>query len=202
MGMDISITLGRVKQLAIGHDPKERVIILSALRREGIRYSQFEFMNYSAETMDEEFWHRTISRNYNLFSWLGVPLGDILPLMENSDKLKDLTRSFIDWLKFEWKTAEKAAGTYSSHKSDFVDQYINGDHSLTFYPLALLADFDYDQLVRPALRDAFEDSEGPYLERLAEFSKLTYRQIFPKDWFEFLKWATENKWDFVIFSYG
>jgi hypothetical protein len=113
--------------------------------------------------------------------------------MLDVQELRKNTRKFLDWL---YREKLKTLDGDELSKSDFYWNLGLQDYGYVFYPVSVLTGFNYDQVALVNDRTNYIDPiYTPHPEGK------TYRQIFNKNWFNFLEILTRDKWDFVIFSF-
>lgn len=195
MGFDVWPVLGRRKEASKRkaiEDPK----LLTQLAP-----NELEFM---AVTYAKHLWPQSaqIQRSYALFSLLSDPTKELWPYrlwqckpLEACAAAKAYAETFIE-------NMDKGTATYLDTKTEllFSDRYNDGQYDNTLYTIDQLLNANYDEL---AMVDKYwNDDFKPHPEGL------TYRDMIDKsregwdgDYFEFLKKAKADGWEFVLLNY-
>jgi len=211
MGTDMWTTVGRIKtqptQITDSHETSTTGKELAVFDNKRFQFGDFEFNSDIPEEAD-------IQRNYRLFSFLAGERGTTKPLIDPA-KLVHITEMFLNWLNDEYEQYLEETGASPPRPADcFIGEcgvFMTGHRSQVFYPINILREFDYDQPIW------IEDNDPGIHWLLPHYvpdpSGRTYRAALGQcdigggktessRYFEFLDWAHENHWQFVIFGFS
>jgi len=205
MGTYMKALMGRVKPRSGEQTVSSTALVMTGVNDEQpTDFDQFEFGDCDVE----------IGQSYILFGWLAGVRGNCEPAVDTS-ALCEATYEFVRWLDNEQRRKEDEAfqalpkdqriygfGHVNPSWSDDYLPYQSG--SWVLYPIEMLANFDYDQPIRLQRNPHYDGSKWDdqrWEQDQKDYANDTYRGVFGEWWFNFLKWAQDNNWQFAIFSF-
>lgn len=198
MGADIHISLGRITQKAITDQSHSTGTEIALLGGKKVSFGDIHIEQFDPDYGDRPY--EGLHRNYRLFAFIANVRGHLKPMVDHK-RLQEQTRAFVAWLYKE--KVESLRGVWPANQLARYDQsefeYEMGfdDHSWSFYPVAALWAFDYDQIA--AVEAECSDWENPVYVLCPQHR--TYRDYIDEQWFIFLNKLRRENWDFVIFSF-
>lgn len=206
MGTYMKALMGRVKPRPSEQSVSSTALVMSGLNNDQpTDFDQFEFGDCEVE----------LGQNYILFGWLAQVRGNSEPMVD-AQALCEATYQFVQWLNREQVRKDieefeklprcrRVYGFGHGQDSTWSENHMPYDSgSWVLYPISLLASFEYDQPIRlkrhPGSHGSKWDDQKWQLDQ-EEYATDTYREVFGDWWFNFLKWAQDSQWQFVIFSF-
>lgn len=195
MGFDVWPVLGRRKD-ASKRTPIDDPELLLQLNPKEL---EFISITYASNSWPRSVW---IQRSYALFSLLSDPTKELWSYrlfqckpIEACKRAKELAETFIE-------NMNDGSPTYLDTKTEplFSDRYVEGHYDNTLYTIDQLLNVDYDEVavVDKCWTDNFQQHpEGLTYRDMIEKS----REGWDENYFEFLKKAKADGWEFVLLNY-
>lgn len=195
MGMDVWPVLGRRK------DASKRTTIEDPELLTQLKPSELEFM---AITYARDQWplDATVQRSYALFTLLSDPTKELWPCrlwqckpIEACAAAKAYAETFIE-------NMDRGIPVYLDTKTEvfFSNRYTERQYDNTLYTIDQLLNVNYDEV---AMVDQYwNDDFKPHPEGLTYRDMIDKsREGWPGDYFEFIKKAKADGWEFVLLNY-
>jgi hypothetical protein len=180
-----------------------------------VAYEQLEFINLHDDAWDvikeahDLCWqhYRGPVWRYDFFSALvGDDHGYVLPMLNDTDALREVGKQLIAWLDeargLEYLRDHPRSMGFSGvpRVKSFEHEYLYDQRwPATVLDLARLRAFDFDQPVRvnPPNPET-EIGDVRYQERLVEYAGKVYRDLMPREFFNFLQWCEKENWHYLV----
>lgn len=144
---------------------------------------------------------------YDMFSALvGDDHGYVLPMFDDADGLRELGKQLIAWLNearaLEYLRDHPRSKGFSGipRNVPFENEYLyDKGWPATVLDLARMRAFDFDSVVRVNPPDPeTEIGDKRYQERLVEYAGKVYRDLLPREFFNFLQWCEKENWHYLV----
>lgn len=180
-----------------------------------VAFEQLEFLTLKDDDWDLikeandlcwQYYRGPVSR-YDMFSALvGDDHGNVLPMLGDTDALREVGKHLLEWLNAARRDVylrdhPRSKGFSGVPRVDsFENAYLyDKGWPVTVIDLARLRAFDFDSPVRVNPPDPeFELGDKLYQQRVAEYAGKVYRDLLPREFFNFLHWCEKENWHYLV----